>query len=65
LAINDILRYRMYHKDYHWESEGRRLYAKLERNASLCVECSAPCAGSCPIGVPIKEKMIDAHRWLA
>jgi aryl-alcohol dehydrogenase-like predicted oxidoreductase len=64
LAINDILRYRMYAKDYHWEHEGRRLYAQLDRNASLCAECAAPCAGSCPIAVPIKEKMIDAHRWL-
>lgn len=65
LPINDILRYRMYAKDYHWEYEGRRLYARLERNASLCIECAAPCAGKCPLGVPIREKMVDAHRWLA
>ncbi|MCX8072317.1 MAG: aldo/keto reductase [Candidatus Binatia bacterium] len=64
LPIHDILRYRMYAKDYHWEYEGRRLYAQLERNASLCVSCAAPCAGKCPLGVPIQEKMIDAHRWL-
>jgi predicted aldo/keto reductase-like oxidoreductase len=65
LPINDILRYRMYAKDYHWEYEGRRLYARLERNASLCTDCAAPCAGQCPLGVPIQEKMRDAHRWLA
>jgi hypothetical protein len=64
LPINDILRYRMYFKDYHWENEGKRLYAKLASNASVCADCAAPCAGSCPIGVPIKEKMTDAHRWL-
>lgn len=64
LPINDVLRYRMYFKDYHWEGEGKRLYAKLERNASACLACAAPCANTCPIGVPIKEKMLDAHRWL-
>jgi hypothetical protein len=42
-----------------------RLYAKLERNASLCVTCPAPCTGTCPIGVPIREKMLDAHASLS
>jgi hypothetical protein len=64
LAINDVLRHRMYFRDYGWEKEGMRLYAKLERNATLCASCSAPCTDTCPIGVPIKEKMLDAHRLL-
>lgn len=64
LAINDILRYRMYFRDYGWEKEGMRLYAKLDRNATLCATCPAPCTGTCPIGVPIKEKMLDADRLL-
>lgn len=61
LAINDVLRHRMYFKDYGWEKEAMRLYSKLERNASVCTGCSAPCTGTCPIGVPIREKMLDAH----
>ncbi len=66
LAINDILRYRMYFKDYGWEKEGMRLYAKLDEtsNASRCVTCSAPCTNQCPIGVPIREKMLDTHSQL-
>jgi len=64
LPINDILRYRMYYRDYGWEGEGLRRYAKLENDASHCLGCPAPCAGQCPIGVPIREKMIDAHRLL-
>lgn len=64
LAVNDVLRYRMYFRDYGWEKEGMRLYAKLDRNATICAGCSAPCTGSCPIGVPIKEKMLDAHQLL-
>ncbi len=65
LPINDILRHRMYFKDYGWEKEGMRLYARLQRNAAACVGCAAPCAGVCPIGVPIQEKMLDAHRVLS
>ena len=64
LPINDILRYRMYYRDYGWEGEGLRRYAKLENTASQCLGCAAPCAGRCPIGVPIREKMMDAHRLL-
>jgi predicted aldo/keto reductase-like oxidoreductase len=64
LPINDVLRYRMYVKDYGWAEEGLRRYAKLERNAAACVGCAAPCANVCPIGVPIQEKMLDAHRVL-
>jgi ferredoxin len=64
LPVNDILRYRMYARDYHWPEEGVRHYARLARDASACVGCPAPCAGACPLGVPIREKMIDAHRVL-
>lgn len=61
LPINDVLRYRMYFQDYGWEKEGIRQYARLERNASACAACAAPCAAACPTGVPIREKMLDAH----
>ncbi len=61
LTINDVLRYRMYFRDYGWEKEGMRLYAKLDSDASQCVACTAPCTNQCPIGVPIREKMLDAH----
>ena len=64
LPINDMLRYRMYFKDYGWEQEGPRLYARLRQNAAVCLRCSAPCAGTCPIGVPIRDKLLDAHRVL-
>jgi hypothetical protein len=65
LAINDVLRHRMYFRDYGWEKEGMLRYAKLDRNAMVCASCSAPCTGACPIGVPIREKMMDAHRLLS
>jgi aryl-alcohol dehydrogenase-like predicted oxidoreductase len=64
LPVNDILRYRMYSKDYQWEEEGRRLYARLVRGAEACMACPAPCRDQCPIGVPIRDRMLDAHRVL-
>src|SRR5438477_11434111 len=65
LPIDDVLRYRMYFEDYRDEKEAMRLYARLgERDASHCIGCPAPCAGACPHGVPIQEKMLAAHAQL-
>ena len=52
-------------EDYRDEKEAMRLYARLgERDASHCIGCPAPCAGACPHGVPIQEKMLAAHAQL-
>jgi hypothetical protein len=64
LAIHDVLRHRMYFEDYGDEKEAMRLYAGLEKNASSCASCSAPCLGACPLGIPIQERMIGAHDLL-
>jgi predicted aldo/keto reductase-like oxidoreductase len=65
LPINDVLRYKMYFEDYRAEKEAMRLYAGLgELNASRCIGCAAPCAGSCPHGLAIQARMLDAHRML-
>lgn len=64
LQIHDILRHRMYFEDYGHEKEGMRLYAALEKNASVCTGCSAPCLGSCPVGIPIQERVSEAHEML-
>ena len=64
LPIHDLLRYRMYFEDYGWEKEAMRLYSDFETKASVCVGCSAPCAGACPLGIPIKDQAIGAHELL-
>ena len=64
LAIHDVLRYRMYFEDYGSEKEAMRQYAALDLQADVCVGCDAPCMGSCPHGVPIQERTIEAHRML-
>ena len=66
LAINDILRHRMYFEDYGDEKQAMQLYAKLDRQADACIDCAAPCLGSCPQGIQIQERLIGAHerlRW--
>lgn len=65
LPIHDVLRYRMYFEDYRSEKEGLQLYSRLERNAGICADCSAPCAGTCPVGIPIQQRMSEAHRLLS
>jgi aryl-alcohol dehydrogenase-like predicted oxidoreductase len=64
LPIHDVLRYRMYFEGYGDEKEAMRLYARLDKQANVCVRCSAPCLNACPHGVPIRERMIGAHRML-
>jgi len=64
LPIHDVLRQRMYFEDYGQEKEAMRLYARLDRDASVCASCSAPCLGTCPTGVPIQSRMIGADALL-
>jgi aryl-alcohol dehydrogenase-like predicted oxidoreductase len=65
LPIDDVLRYAMYFEDYRSEKEAMRLYATLGGlDASRCIGCAAPCAGTCPHGVQIQTRMLDAHRML-
>jgi predicted aldo/keto reductase-like oxidoreductase len=65
LAIDDLLRQRMYFEDYRSEQEAMLNYAKIEKNASVCVGCSAPCAGACPFGLDIQARTIGTHELLA
>jgi predicted aldo/keto reductase-like oxidoreductase len=54
----------MYFEDYGWEKEAMQRYASLEKQADVCASCSAPCLGSCPVGIPIQERMSGAHELL-
>jgi predicted aldo/keto reductase-like oxidoreductase len=65
VAIPDVLRHRMYFEDYRAERSGIEAYAKLSHDASACASCPAPCAGSCPVGIPIQERLVGAHRLLS
>ena len=64
VPIADVLRHRMYFEDYHDERNAMALYAKLPVNASACAGCSAPCLGSCPVGIDIPTRLHGAHEML-
>ena len=65
VPIHDVLRHRMYFEDYRSEKQAMDLYAQLEVNASACDGCSAPCLGSCPLGISIPERTQGAHALLS
>ncbi|MFT5442771.1 MAG: putative aldo/keto reductase-like oxidoreductase [Myxococcota bacterium] len=64
VPIADVLRQRMYFEDYGVEKQAMSLYADLEVNASVCAGCSAPCLGSCPLGISIQDRTAGAHELL-
>jgi len=66
VAINDVLRYKMYFENYRMEKEAMRYYAKIPKSkmAINCSNCSGYCESSCRFGLKVKEKLIRAHEIL-
>ena len=66
VAVNDILRYKMYFEDYRREKEAMRYYAELEENRKPlnCANCSGYCETACPYGLEVKKKLLDADMIL-
>jgi uncharacterized protein len=65
VPISDVLRVRMYARDYGDSRLAWSEYAMLERNAAPCLTCSArPCSGACPHGLEIDSLGADTHRLL-
>lgn len=62
VAVNDILRYKMYFEDYRREKEAMYYYTKLEESKKPlnCANCSGYCETACPYGLAVKEKLIEA-----
>jgi len=67
VAVNDVLRYKMYFEDYGIEKEAMRFYAGMEeeRKPLACASCSGPCERACPYGLKVRESLIQAHRLLS
>lgn len=66
VPVHDIMRYRLYFTSYGRERYAMGLYTKLpaSRSAGRCLSCVEPCAGSCPHGIPIRAKLVEAHSML-
>ncbi len=67
VRVDEIMRYAMYHRDYGYQDDARRLYAMLapEERAAACALCPGPCTARCPHGLPTQRNLIKAHRMLA
>jgi predicted aldo/keto reductase-like oxidoreductase len=66
VAISEVLRTRMYARDYGDLELARADYAALGEGAGACLSCSVrSCAGACPYGLELDAWTEDTHRWLA
>ena len=66
VAIDDVLRTRMYAVDYKELEFARDEYAMIASNASACLTCSGePCGSACTYGLAINELSGPTHRMLA
>lgn len=66
VPISDVMRTRMYARDYRDMRMARSEYAMLPTNAAACLTCdSKPCAGSCPHGIATDLLLAPTHRMLA
>ncbi len=65
VPIADVLRTRMYARDYQDEELARREYALLGDGAAACLNCpTRACAGSCSYGLPVEKLTGPTHRML-
>ena len=66
IRIPDVMRYRMYFKNYGHRDDARELYAAVpaDRRVTACTECGA-CQQACPNRLAIIDKLREAHRLLA
>jgi predicted aldo/keto reductase-like oxidoreductase len=66
VPIADVMRTRMYARDYGDMRFARTEYAMLSSNAAACLTCEAkPCAGACPHGIATDVLLEPTHRMLA
>lgn len=67
VPVSDILRFRMYFENYHFERLGIEEYARInpEIRGDKCFHCDAPCIRKCPYGLNIKERVSQTHEMLS
>ena len=67
VAVNEILRFRMYFEDYKMEKEAMRYYSELPepQKAASCQTCTGNCAAACPYGLDIRTRLQQAHEILS
>jgi predicted aldo/keto reductase-like oxidoreductase len=66
VPIWDILRYKMYFENYGDEKVAMTRYKRLpaSRTAEACIGCDAPCEKACTHDIPIRARLLEAHKQL-
>jgi len=64
VPISEVLRARMYARDYGELTLAHESYAGLTTDATACTRCPAPCLGSCPSGIAVGHLTRETHRLL-
>ncbi len=64
VPINTIHRYAYYFQRRREQKLAMHKYAGLGSGAEACFDCSAPCRGTCPGGLPIQASLVHAHQLL-
>jgi len=65
VSIASILRYQMYFDQYEDEKRAMQSYARLDDNASACLDCFVEtCVDACPNRLPVSLKLRAAHASL-
>ena len=65
VPVSTILRYAYYYRKQDRQKHAMRKYAALgTTNASVCLDCHAPCVGACPHGVQAQARLFEAHGLL-
>ena len=63
--VPDMIRYRMYSRDYGMHAYARGCYSRLERKATQLDSAQlAACEAVCPRKLPIRELVAEAHALL-
>ena len=65
VPVSTIMRYAYYYRKQGRQKHAMRKYARLDlQNASVCLDCNAPCVGACPHGVQAQARLFEAHGLL-
>ena len=64
VPVGEVLRARMYARDYGNLPKARATYATLGVGAAPCVGCAGPCLSACPHGLPVPELSRATHLQL-
>jgi predicted aldo/keto reductase-like oxidoreductase len=64
VPVGEVLRARMYARDYHDAAKARATYASLGAGAAACLGCAGPCLPACPHGLAVPDLTRATHELL-